>query len=62
MNDVDKIYDDYNNKLLIKWTKEILSLKCDIMNNNLSEIKKAYIRGQIKALEEICERFKNEFS
>lgn len=61
MNDVDKIYDDYN-KLLIKWTKEILSLKCDIMNNNLSAIQKSYIRGQIKALEEMCERFKNEFS
>jgi hypothetical protein len=60
MNEVDKLYSDYN-KLLYKWTKEITILKRQLNNSKLTEIKKAYIRGQIKALEVMCERFNSDF-
>lgn len=58
MDEVDKLYSDYNN-LIKKWTNEINALKCELNDIKLSEYKKCYIRGQIKAIEEMRERLKN---
>jgi hypothetical protein len=58
MDDVNLIYKDYNN-LIKKWKNEIKELKCQLFDIKLTESKKCYIRGQIKAIEEMCERINN---
>jgi hypothetical protein len=58
MNEVDILYKEYNN-LIKKWTDEINALKSQLYDVKLSEYKKCYIRGQIKAIEEMRERLKD---
>ena len=60
MDEVDEIYKDYNG-LTKKWSNEIMILKRQLLDIKLTEYKKCYIRGQIKAIEEMIERLKNAF-
>lgn len=60
MDEVDEIYRDYNG-LIKKWSEEIRILKEQLRDIKITEYKKFYIRGQIKAIEEMCERLKTAF-
>ena len=46
-------YKDYT-YFLAKWRGEIYTLRCKLFNVGLTKNEKVYIRGQIEAIEKMC--------